>query len=146
MDRFWSKVNKEGPLLRPMKSRCWMWTAYASEKGYGRFYFQGSQRQASRVAWFLAYGEFPPAGLEIDHICNNTGCVNVRHLQLVTTTENTRLRDARKGNPAARTDHCKNGHPFSGDNLYIDKHNHRVCRACARDKFNRYYERKRSAA
>lgn len=34
---------------------------------------------------------------------------------------------------AAKT-HCPRGHEYVGENLYLDKHGHRLCRACNREK------------
>jgi hypothetical protein len=39
--------------------------------------------------------------------------------------------------------HCKRGHPFSGDNLYINKERKRICRKCSCEKVKRYYQLKK---
>ena len=36
---------------------------------------------------------------------------------------------------------CRNGHVKEGDNLYIDRDGHRICRACDRLRRNEYYWR-----
>lgn len=58
--------------------------------------------------------------------------------------------DAWKAAPLRRErmTHCKNGHPFSGDNLvivYEGKYRKRRCRQCAADREARYRKRKRAA-
>src|SRR5258708_3651290 len=35
-DRFWAKVNKNGPILIPELGNCWVWTASTDRKGYGK--------------------------------------------------------------------------------------------------------------
>lgn len=80
---FWSKVTK-GP-------GCWEWAAYKVAKGYGRFGFRRKGKSmmfaSHRFSYEIAKGEIP-AGLVIDHICHNKGCVNPDHLRAVTTKQN----------------------------------------------------------
>lgn len=133
-------------LPRPgMKTGCWEWTGFCDRKGYAKIWNPGGNQYAHVVMYQLRVGPVP-AGWEVDHLCNNTSCVRPTHLEAVTGAENTRRRDERLGNPSARKDHCKNGHPFSGDNLFINTKGHRVCRACSRAKANRYNSRKRATS
>jgi HNH endonuclease len=78
--RFWTKVDKT--------DKCWNWKG-CLRNGYGLVKMKGKMRQASRVAFELVKGEIPD-GLEIDHICQNTLCVNPDHLEAVTHRENVR--------------------------------------------------------
>jgi len=78
--RFWAKVDTSaGPL------GCWEWTA-ARARGYGRFVLDRKVRQAHHVAFELITGEALGA-LYLGHTCHNKGCVNPRHLELMTKTE-----------------------------------------------------------
>lgn len=77
--RFWSKVDKSGD--------CWIWGGTKSDRGYGAFKFNGKAVGAHRYAWQSVNGEIP-TGLEIDHQCRVTSCVNPSHLKLVTRGEN----------------------------------------------------------
>lgn len=72
-DRFWEKVDVRGP------DECWLWAASIKDCGYGQIYVNelGRSVAASRVSWFLAYGEWP---LECCHKCDVRRCVNVAHL------------------------------------------------------------------
>lgn len=77
--RFWEKVDKSGD--------CWIWTAYIDAKGYGQFNADGTIVRAHRYAYELENGPIPD-GLQIDHRCRVTGCVNPAHLRLATNKQN----------------------------------------------------------
>jgi hypothetical protein len=80
--RFWPKVNKDGPIIRPELGACWVWIA-AKKKDpkrgeYGRIGVGGKAQAAHRVSFLLAHGRWPePAAL---HRCDNPPCVNPSHL------------------------------------------------------------------
>lgn len=61
-----------------------------------------------------------------------SACVNPDHLEPVTQSENLlRAEGVGKGN--TRKTHCPQGHPYSGDNLYLaPSRPNRMCRACRR--------------
>lgn len=40
----------------------------------------------------------------------------------------------RRPNQNVTKTHCPNGHPYSGENLYIDPKGNRRCRACKKDQ------------
>lgn len=73
-DRFWDRVVRS--------DGCWEWEGTHSPSGYSRVSFQGRQLQAHRVAYELTLGPVP-AGLDLDHLCRNRGCVNPGHLEVV---------------------------------------------------------------
>jgi hypothetical protein len=73
-ERFWAKVNKDGPLIVPALGPCWVWTASRTKLGYGKCSLGGQLgwTPASRVAFFLAEGHWPsPMGL---HRCDYPPC------------------------------------------------------------------------
>lgn len=110
--RFWAKVNKT--------DSCWLWTA-STNNGYGQFN-SSNGTLAHRYAYELANGPIP-AGLHIDHLCRVRTCVNPIHLEAVTPAENNRR-------VALNRTHCRHGHPYSGDNLFLRKDGRRECRTC----------------
>lgn len=130
-DRFWAKVDKDGPVPvhRPDLGPCWVWTAGRFDSGYGAFGIGGGKLlRAHRYAYEQVVGPIP-AGLVLDHLCRNHPCVNPAHLEPVTDQENL-LRGT--GAPArnARKTHCKHGHEFTPENTHLDKDGYRACRAC----------------
>lgn len=90
-DRFWERVNKDGP------DGCWIISGKPDANGYVHINL-GTPRVndptktqgglAHRVAWYLHYGVWPT--LELDHTCYRTACVNVAHLEEVTRKEHLR--------------------------------------------------------
>ena len=109
---------------------CWTWTGSLA-RGYGRFFVDGKSLFAHRFAYEHYVGPIPE-GLELDHLCRNTACVNPAHLEPVTHAENIRRGDVALGIRSAKS-HCKNGHEFTPENTVPRLRNgavHRRCRKC----------------
>ena len=81
-DRFESYVERDGLL------GCWLWTGGTNGQ-YGELRVGQKIAKAHRVAFEMYVGPIP-AGLEVDHLCRNTRCVNPAHLEPVTKAENVR--------------------------------------------------------
>ena len=79
-------------LVRVEENGCHTWLGALGTTGYGQFYLEGKNYAAHRAAWFFAYGEWPPpwpeSGIVVNHKCHNSACVNVEHLELITSAEN----------------------------------------------------------
>lgn len=126
----WSRVDMSNP------DGCWPWTGSTKKAGYGQLQWQYKQLIAHRVAYEQLVGPIP-AGLTIDHLCENEPCCNPYHMEPVTQGENTRRMLAKKT-------HCKRGHPLSDENVrrrIIAGYEVRRCRACDREA---YHARKRT--
>jgi hypothetical protein len=136
IDRFDAKCE-------PDSKGCLIWTGYVHVGGYGSFSYEGRVRRAHRVAYELFYETEVPEGLELDHICHVSRCVNPLHLEAVTHLEN-----MRRAKPANKT-HCAQGHPYTAENTLIKNTGRRNCRACRdiymREYNRRYYARERAA-
>lgn len=113
-ERLASKIEPE-----PM-SGCWLWTA-GTNGGYGTIRWGGPLQKAHRITYELLRGVVPE-GLELDHTCRNTFCVNPWHLDAVTHQENMRR--------AVKT-HCPRGHLYDEANTGPNGPARR-CRACHR--------------
>lgn len=88
-DRFWSKVDKAGPIPigTPAVGPCWVWTGATNPAGYGNFYRERRYINAHVVAWELEFGPVPK-GMRVDHRCYVSGCVRASHLRLLTNRQN----------------------------------------------------------
>lgn len=97
-ERFWAKVDKDGPLPEQEElGQCWIWTAAKTgQKHELRGSFRRTHRRAEgahRVAWELGNGPIP-AGLVVCHRCDVGLCVRPSHLFVATQAEN--MEDMRK--------------------------------------------------
>jgi hypothetical protein len=127
--RFWSRVDASGD--------CWIWLGFRSTKGgYGELTIARRRVRAHRFAYEEVVGPIAP-GLEIDHLCCNTACVNPDHLEPVTREENLRRRGQRRT-------HCASGHEYTPENTIIRTDSGRKCRVCRRAVVRAYKARRRS--
>lgn len=91
-ERFWSKVNKDGPVPEhmPHLGKCWVWTGAKSSGGYGCIARGGARVgviSAHISSWILHFGKVPKS-LCICHRCDVPRCVNPSHLFLGTRKDN----------------------------------------------------------
>lgn len=135
--RFWPKVDKAGPTsdFLPTNSPCWTYTGHIDRNGYGLFRFGGSHVGAHRFSYEVVIGPIP-AGLELDHLCNNRSCVNPSHLEPVTRGENVQR-------AVSRRTHCKHGHEFTEDNTRWNRSGGRVCVTCNKIRSSAFYYSKK---
>jgi hypothetical protein len=68
----------------------------------------------------LTKGEIPE-DCEIDHLCENRGCVNPDHLEAVT-----HLVNVERAKRAA----CRNGHDYVPGSFYVRANGRKTCKAC----------------
>lgn len=138
---------------------CWNWTACSMAsrpKGkpkqtkwtYGFFSkkLPNGKRKlmpAHRYAFELHRGPIPE-GLELDHLCRSTLCVNPAHLEPITHRENIRRGYALK----PLVTHCKHGHEYSASNTYWKLRpggtRTRECRICRKSQLTALYERRKA--
>lgn len=118
-DRFFSKVL--------ISDNCHIWIG-GHKDGYGRFYANGKTHQSHR--WLYEQLRVQVSqDLVCDHICRNHSCVNLDHLEIVTNAVNI-LRGEGASAINARKELCINGHPLTGNNLYVRSDGQRACKAC----------------
>lgn len=87
-DRFWEKVDKDGPVpeQHPELGPCWLWTAALFANGYGAFRLGSKQRRTHVVSYEWHVGSTD--GLKVCHRCNVKHCVRPDHLTLGTHDDN----------------------------------------------------------
>jgi hypothetical protein len=107
---------------------CWDWKACMHHTGYGSVKYRGKNQPAHRVLYLLLVGPVP-AGLQLDHLCRRTSCVNPMHMEPVTGRVNT-MRGNSFSAVNARKTHCLRGHPFDEANTHVRPSGRRLCRKC----------------
>ncbi len=132
LDRFWSQVEIG------KNDDCWLFKGEPKAK-YPRFTLGRKTRLgAHQFSWIIANAVPIPDGLQVDHLCYTTRCVNPTHLEVKTGWEN-RLRC--RNNPVvanAFKTHCpKNHHEYD----VINSDGSRGCSTCKRDWTRAYRAR-----
>jgi len=136
LERFWSKVDKE----EWKESGCWKWLDHKNG-GYGGFRDNKKDVKAHRFAYEQIKGPIPK-GLELDHLCSNTGCVNPEHLEAVTHKDNV-LRGKGLAAKNVRKIYCKRGHEFTVENTGYKKDGKRSCLICRKILAKDFYSNER---
>lgn len=114
------------------------WTA-SKDRGYGQFGLaRGRIVRAYRWIYTQLVGPVPP-GMVLDHLCRNPSCVNIMHLEVVTSGTNT-LRGNSPSAINARKTECLRGHPYTPENTIRDKSaGKRRCKICRKKQRRRRY-------
>lgn len=126
-DRFWSKVSK-------IPGGCWEWVARGSG-GYGSFRFAGKNTHPHRLACAGYYDKklADLKGLVVHHNCKNKGCVNPKHLELMTKFVHSIELDSAASIQRDKK-FCPQGHLYWGANVFTEKDKngrvHRRCKKC----------------
>ena len=93
IDRFWARLNKDGPIVSPELGQCWTWGGKLN--GYGTIKIRGVHYGAHRIA-FAIQNERAELTEVVCHTCDNSLCVRGDHLFAGTQLDN--MRDmVRKG-------------------------------------------------
>ena len=126
--RFAAKVSP------PNTDGCILWIGTLNSAGYGVIGLGGrgtGNIRAHRAAYIMGKGPIPDE-LVIDHLCRVRSCVNPDHLEAVTSRLN-----VQRGSTILH-EVCKNGHPRTEENTYVDPRGFQECKLCRRDAVRRY--------
>lgn len=144
----------ELPAFEVQDDGCWRFLtttrgASISGWGYGQIKTPSGKRvMAHRVMYEQLVGAIPE-GLVLDHLCNNTLCINPHHCKPVTQRENVLRSEIAVCALNARKTHCPRNHPLSGDNLVLTQlrngRDGRGCRECNNRSAREYRERQRAS-
>lgn len=79
-------------------SPCWVWIGRASAN-YGRVNVRVNGKHTTQLAHRASWTAFKgpiPSGMEIDHLCATSLCINPEHMEPVKGSINLQRRDERK--------------------------------------------------
>lgn len=104
LERFEKKYTKPD-------TGCWNWHGAKTNYGYGNFSINGTPWKAHRLSVAL-YGDVDGnkgiLGKVVMHMCDNTSCVNPKHLKIGTQADNIRDRDEKgRQNIVSRISHAE---------------------------------------
>lgn len=139
----WSGLPKhiEAKIQPEPNSGCWLWLGALrdSHDGYGCAGWRTKTWRTHKLVYTILCGEVPD-GKVVDHTCRNRICCNPDHLEAVTQKVNVHRGEGIAAKNLLKT-HCRQGHPYEGDNLYA-WNNQRFCVTCSTLYKQRYATRK----
>lgn len=145
------EASSDGRVLSlPKRRRTWpkILKADRNHQGYLRVTLwrdgQRVRRSVHQIVCWTFHGP-PPVDMEVRHLNGVNDDNRAENLAWGTGSENA-LDKVRHGtHPEANKTHCPRDHPYDEENTQHTSQG-RKCRACARERMRRYYQRKRLSA
>lgn len=88
IDRFMSRVNKEGGKARPELTECWLWNGGILCSGYGQLLKKVWGTSLTHRWSYTHHKGAIPDGKMVRHVCDVRLCVNPDHLELGDAIDN----------------------------------------------------------
>jgi hypothetical protein len=137
----------EGRYLPVPEAGCWLWEGAVDRLMRPLIWHDGTNTRASRHVLEHKLGRPIREGMQANHTCDVSLCVNPAHLYEGTQRDNVAdmHRRGRYRNQFTPMTHCIHGHPLSGANLYVNpsRPTYRGCNTCRRAAVDRYNQRRK---
>jgi len=88
----WKKILKKINNKIIINNECYEWQGALDKDNYGVIWFNNKSWRVHRLIWVIYNGNIPKE-MCICHKCDNPKCININHLFIGTTQENTKDRD-----------------------------------------------------
>lgn len=108
---------------------CVLWQGWCNRKGYAQSSYHGKPWALHRLIYTLKIGPIPP-GMLACHTCDRRNCWNEAHLFLGTEADNNRDCGNKGRHHNSVKTHCKYGHEYTPENVYLKKGPGTLMRAC----------------
>lgn len=123
---------------RPYRGTATRWLRPSVTKnGYQTIHLSRDGRSVTRTVHTVIAETFHgprPEGREVRHLNGNRLDNRAVNLSWGTSAENSADTVAHGNHRNSQKTHCPAGHPYAGDNLYVNPKGRRECRACHRER------------
>lgn len=145
----YTKLSQFAPLEQKLnsydvKGDCWEYRGCHDSDGYCQIMVNRRLQYAHRLAWEFYNHREIPAGMTVDHICFNRGCINPKHLRLMKRKDNA----ARHQKPIVRVcqrHNCKKRISWYWSSRRGRMVRYAICPECSRERAKKYRDKKCTA-
>lgn len=118
-------------LSKPTEN-CIEWPFSRGVRGYAQTTWDGKNAYVHRVVTHLQFNFDMDSDSVVMHKCNNTSCINPKHLEIGTQRQNIEYASKLGRLSVRKTPRktCWLGHEFTKENTFINSDGRRRCRTC----------------